>query len=93
MALSEPFFGLMVILEGIFYGLGQTRYAFLVETAGMWGVRILFTFLCVRVFHLGLNAVWVCMVADNVCKCFLLLFRFLQGKWKAGLDLSYTEEA
>ena len=42
------FFGLMVVLEGIFYGLGRTRYAFLVETVGMWGVRILFTFLCVR---------------------------------------------
>lgn len=28
-AFSEPFFGLMVVLEGIFYGLGHTKYAFL----------------------------------------------------------------
>src|SRR5699024_9142522 len=27
-ALSEPFFGLMIVLEGIFYGLGRTRNAF-----------------------------------------------------------------
>lgn len=79
-ALSEPFFGFMVVLEGIFYGLGRTRYAFFVETAGMWGVRILLTFLCVRVWGLGLRAVWYCMIADNVVKALLFavpFFRFL----------------
>lgn len=92
-AVSEPLFAVAIIMEGLFNGIGDTRSPFLVAVFTMWGVRIVFTFLCVRVFHLGLNAVWVCMVADNVCKCFLLLFRFLQGKWKAGLDLSYTKEA
>ena len=82
-ALSEPFFGLMVVLEGIFYGLGRTRYAFVVETVGMWCVRILFTFLCVRVWGLGLRAVWYCMIADNVCKAILLLIPFLRkSAWR-----------
>lgn len=76
-ALSEPFFGLMVVLEGIFYGLGRTRYSFIVETVGMWGVRILFTFLCVRFWGLGLRAVWYCMIADNVCKAVLFAVPFL----------------
>ena len=75
-ALSEPFFGLMIVLEGIFYGLGRTRYAFVVETAGMWCVRILFTFLCVRVWRLDLRAVWYCMIADNVCKALLFALPF-----------------
>ena len=76
-ALSEPFFGLMVVLEGIFYGLGRTRYSFIVETVGMWCVRILFTFLCVRYWGLGLRAVWYCMIADNVCKAVLFTVPFL----------------
>lgn len=75
-ALSEPFFGLMIVLEGIFYGLGRTRYAFVVETVGMWCVRILFTFLCVRVWGLDLRAVWYCMIADNVCKALLFALPF-----------------
>lgn len=75
-ALSEPFFGLMVVLEGVFYGLGRTRYPFIVETVGMWGVRILFTFLCVRVWDLGLRAVWYCMIADNICKALLFVVPF-----------------
>ena len=72
-ALSEPFFGLMIVLEGIFYGLGRTG----VETFGMWGVRIFSTFLCVRVWGLGLRAVWYCMIADNICKAVLFALPFL----------------
>lgn len=84
-ALSEPFFGLMVVLEGIFYGLGRTRYAFLVETIGMWCIRILFTFLCVRVWGLGLRAVWYCMIADNICKAILFALPFLLPSSRARL--------
>ena len=79
-AVSEPFFGLMVVLEGIFYGLGRTRYSFLVEAIGMWCVRILFTFLCVKYWGLGLRAVWYCMIADNVCKAVLFAVPFLTKK-------------
>ena len=77
-ALSEPFFGLMIVLEGIFYGMGKTGYSFFVEMTGMWGVRILFTFLCVNWWNLGLRAVWYCMIADNVTKAVLFALPFLR---------------
>lgn len=76
-AFSEPFFGLMIVLEGIFYGLGRTRYAFFIEAISMWGVRILLTFLCVKIWALHLRAVWFCMIADNVCKAALFTVPFL----------------
>jgi putative MATE family efflux protein len=78
-AFSEPFFGLYVVLEGIYYGMGQTRYPFWVEAVSIWGVRILFTYLCVRVWNLGLLEVWYCMIADNVTKALLLFAPFLKG--------------
>ena len=34
-AFSEPFFGLMIIMEGIFYGLGKTKYPFFVGGADL----------------------------------------------------------
>lgn len=71
-AFSEPFFGLMVVFEGIYYGLGRTKYPFYVETSSMWGIRILFTFIVVKIWHLDLYAVWLCMIADNICKAVLL---------------------
>ncbi len=79
-AFSEPFFGLMIVMEGIFYGLGRTRYAFAVETFSMWGIRIFFTFLCVKIWGLDLRAVWYCMIGDNVCKAILLALPAMTGK-------------
>lgn len=76
-AFSEPFFGLMIIVEGILYGLGRTKYAFFVETFSMWGIRIFFTALCVNVWHQTLREVWYCMIADNICKAVLLLLPLL----------------
>lgn len=79
-AFSEPFFGLMIVMEGIFYGLGRTRYAFAVEACSMWGIRILFTFLCVKIWELDLRAVWYCMIGDNVCKAFFLALPAMNPK-------------
>ncbi|MCM1102431.1 MAG: MATE family efflux transporter [Clostridium sp.] len=79
-AFSEPFFGLMVVMEGIFYGLGRPKYTFFVETFSMWGVRIFLAFVCVRIWNLGLREVWYCMIADNVCKAVLLTLPILSSK-------------
>ncbi len=79
-AFSEPFFGLMIVMEGIFYGLGRTRYAFAVEACSMWGIRILFTFLCVKIWELDLRAVWYCMIGDNVCKAVFLALPAMNPK-------------
>lgn len=87
-AFSEPFFGLMIVLEGIFYGLGRTRYAFAIETFSMWGIRILFTFLCVQVWNLDLRAVWYCMIADNVCKALLFTLPVITKKGRERLFVS-----
>lgn len=84
-AFSEPFFGLMIIMEGIFYGLGRTQYTFLVETFSMWAVRILLTVFCVKLSHLPLQAVWVCMIADNVCKAVLLTIPILSKRFRGKL--------
>ncbi len=72
-AFSEPFFGLMIISEGIMYGLGKTKYSFIVETGCMWGIRIAMTFVVVKIWHMGLTQVWYCMIADNMCKSLLLV--------------------
>ena len=80
-AVSEPLFGVLVILEGIFNGVGDTVRPFYYALFSMWGVRIFFTFLCVHLFHLGLYAVWASMIANNVCLATLFILRYRRGKW------------
>jgi Na+-driven multidrug efflux pump len=67
-AFVEPFFGVMIIMQGIYYGLGQNKYPMIIEITSMWGVRVLFTYLVVNVWHLGLREVWYCMIADILFK-------------------------
>ena len=81
-AVSEPFYGLRIAWEGISYGLGHTKSVFLIEAFCMWGIRIVSTFLVVNVFHLSLQAVWVCMIADNACEAILLTLFNLSRKQK-----------
>lgn len=90
-AVSEPFFAILIILDGVFNGIGDTKMPFVFSAITMWGVRILGTFICVNVFHLGLSAVWMCMVGDNVSRCGLMLSRYLSGRWKKQLHFDAPE--
>ena len=68
-AVTEPIYGVSLILEGMLQGVGKTRLPFVFNILGMWGIRILGTFLCITFFAGGLVAAWACMIAHN-----LLLF-------------------
>lgn len=81
-AVSEPIYGILVILEGTFHGMGDTKAPFVYSLITMWGIRIGGTWVMIHLLHLGLEAVWTMMVIDNICRCLLLLQRFLRGKWK-----------
>jgi len=80
-AVSEPFYGVAIILEGMLQGVGDTMTPFLFNILGMWGVRIAGTFLCTRLLGLGLVSAWGCMIAHNLLLFALLSLHFLRGKW------------
>ena len=89
-AVSEPFFAILIILDGVFHGIGDTKAPFLFSACTMWGVRLVGAFLCVNVLGLGLRAVWLCMVADNMARFALMLARYLTGRWRRRLDPAPT---
>lgn len=74
-ALSEPFYGASIILEGMMQGMGNTTRPLLVNIIGMWGIRIVGTFLCTQLLELGLVAAWACMIAHNLM-LFAVFFYF-----------------
>ena len=73
-AVSEPFYGVSIIIEGMMQGVGRTVKPFVYNIVGMWGVRILGTFVFIRFFSGGLIAAWGCMIAHNMLLFFLYLF-------------------
>lgn len=80
-ALSEPFYGYWIIIEGLMHGVGKTREPFIFNIIGMWLIRIGGTFICVNILGLGLIAAWSCMIAHNMFLFFIFLYFHLSEKW------------
>ncbi len=80
-AVSEPFYGVPIVLEGMMQGVGKTVPPFIYNVTGMWCVRIAGTFICTQLLGYGLIAAWACMIAHNVVLFFLFSIHYLTGKW------------
>lgn len=80
-AVSEPFFGFSIIIEGMMQGVGRTKPPFVYNIIGMWGVRIVGTFLCTQILHLGLVSAWACMIAHNLLLFTFFLICYVRGRW------------
>lgn len=65
-ALSEPFYGVSLIIEGMLQGIGNTKTPFIFNIAGMWGIRIAGTFICIKLLSMGLISAWACMIGHNL---------------------------
>lgn len=75
-AVNEPFFGIAIIMEGIFNGIGDTKSPFLVSAATLWFVRVLGTCLAIYVFGWGIYGAWVCMALENAVRAVALAVRY-----------------
>lgn len=80
-AVSEPFYGFSIIIEGMMQGVGKTREPFLYNIIGMWGVRIVGTMVCTVYLGMGLISAWACMIAHNLLLFVLFLIVYLRGSW------------
>lgn len=80
-AVTEPFYGVTIILEGMMQGVGNTKKPFIFMISGMWGVRILGTFICTQLLHYGLVAAWGCMIAHNLLVFMLFLVTYIRNGW------------
>jgi len=80
-ALSEPFYGFSIIVEGFMFGVGRTKTPFLYNIMGMWGVRIVGTFICTQLLGYGLVSAWACMIAHNLVLFVLYFISYVKGNW------------
>ena len=80
-AVSEPFYGVSIIIEGMMQGMGNTLMPFVFSISGMWGIRIIGTFICTQLLHMGLISAWACMIAHNLLLFVMFMICYLSGKW------------
>lgn len=80
-ALSEPFYGFSIIIEGMMQGVGKTKAPFVYNILGMWGVRIVGTFISTQILEYGLVSAWACMIAHNLLLFVLFMISYIRGTW------------
>ena len=80
-ACSEPFYGVSIVVEGMLQGAGKTKVPFIINIAGMWGIRILGTWICTALLGWGLVSAWACMIGHNLLLFALFLTYYLRGTW------------
>ena len=85
-AVSEPFYGIPIVVEGLMQGVGKTTAPFIYNVVGMWGIRIAGTFVCTRLLGLGLVSAWGCMIGHNMLLFVLFMVHYLTGRWDPWQD-------
>ena len=80
-ACSEPFYGVSIVIEGMLIGAGKTVAPFIFSVFGMWGVRIVGTFICTQLLGMGLVSAWACMILHNLLLFLLFVIYYRRGKW------------
>ena len=80
-ALSEPFYGVSIIIEGIMMGVGKTVMPFVTNITGMWAIRIVGTFICTVILGYGLVSAWACMILHNIMLFVVFCVYFTSQKW------------
>ncbi len=80
-AISEPFYGVPIVIEGIMQGLGKTVVPFIFSVLGMWCVRIAGTFVFTQIMSGGLIEAWGCMIGHNLVLFIMFVVYFISGKW------------
>lgn len=80
-ALSEPFYGISIVIEGMMQGVGNTLPPFVYNITGMWCIRIAGTFICIQLLGMGLVAAWGCMIGHNLLLFVLFVLKYRSSKW------------
>lgn len=91
-AVSEPFYGVSIVIEGMMQGMGNTLLPFVFSITGMWGVRIVGTFLCTQLLGMGLVSAWACMIGHNLLLFTMFMVCYISGKWNP-MNRNRKEEA
>lgn len=81
------------VFAGALRGAGDTMWPMLITMAGMWGIRALGAFVCIRFLGLGLPAACTCMVIESFVRLVLFFLRYRTGKWKSAIkDIRSSEK-
>ena len=70
------------ILAGALRGAGDTKWTLISTVVGVWGFRVVLSFILVQLLNWGLVGAWIAMAVDQLMRSAVILYRFNSNKWK-----------
>lgn len=81
-SIEQPFMALGMALGGALRGAGDTRSPVIVGVLGVWGVRVPLAWTLAFPGGLGLNGIWITMIADWAVRTAVFAILYRRGRWK-----------
>ncbi|HZE97736.1 MAG TPA: MATE family efflux transporter [Planctomycetota bacterium] len=81
-AFEQPFMALAMALGGGLRGAGDTKSPVLVGVLGVWGIRVPLAWALAFPAGLGLNGIWITMIADWAVRTAVFSVLYRRGRWK-----------
>lgn len=70
-----------IVCAGALRAAGDVRYTLVVSTITITVIRSLVTVVLVQLFHMGIDGIWLGILAHQFSSAVLMMLRFHQGKW------------
>ncbi len=81
-AISQPFLAGVMGFSGALRGAGDTRRVLAITLTGIWGIRLIFSYIFAITLGWGLLGAWIAMSLDLIVRGTIYFFIFKGGKWK-----------
>lgn len=77
----QPFLCITFVITSALQGTGDTKFPMYSTFIGIWGIRVIGTYILGIELELGLVGVWLSYAFDIFIRSILLMVRFLKGRW------------
>ena len=80
-AIAFPFWGIWLMLEEIYSGVGMNTPAMIINASNAWVIQIPVIFILTRFYNFDQNAVWWTMMLSGVISAIAFYIYYRRGQW------------
>lgn len=81
LAVAQPGQTTQLSISGALRGAGDTLFPLVSVAISVWGMRVVLSYLFVKVFNWGLSGAWLAITFDQYCRAIIVYIRYYSGKW------------
>ncbi|MCH7879217.1 MAG: MATE family efflux transporter [candidate division Zixibacteria bacterium] len=82
-ALAMPFWGVWIILESLYVGVGMNKPTMVISLIHAWALQVPLAYVLVKIMHSPIESVWISMGTITAVTAAVFLWYYSRGQWLA----------